>query len=233
MLANEHAVRVREMFARIAGRYDLLNRIMTLGQDRRWRDAAIRRLEISPPGRVLDIGCGTGDIALEVARRQAGITIVALDFTREMIDIARRRQYGERVAWVIGDALHLPFAARQFQGVISGFLMRNVTSVPAALAEQGRVCQAGGRLAVLDTTRPRPNIFTPLVQLHLKVGIPLLGRLIAGDAQAYRYLPDTTRHFLTAESLAEAIRSAGFGGVGYARRMLDTIAIHWARKPLR
>lgn len=233
MLANEHAARVREMFSRIARRYDLLNRLMTLGQDRSWREAAIRRLEIVPPGRVLDVGCGTGDIALEIMERYPGVTTVGVDFTREMIDIARRRRNGERVGWVIGDALHLPFAAQQFQGVISGFLMRNVTSVPAALAEQERVCKAGGRLAVLDTTRPRPNILSPLVQFHLKVGIPLLGRLVAGDAQAYRYLPDSTRHFLTAESLAEAIRSAGFGGVDYARRMLGTIAIHWARKPLK
>ena len=233
MNPSAHAASVREMFARIARHYDLLNRLMTLGQDRRWRSAAIHRLEISPSAPILDVGCGTGDIALEIARRYAEPTIVGLDFTWEMIAIARRRPGGDRVNWIVADALHLPFPRNVFQGVISGFLMRNVPDVPAALVEQRRVCQPAGRLAVLDTTRPRPGLFSPLIQFHLRVGIPLLGRLIAGDAQAYRYLPETTRLFLSAESLAEAIQRAGFDAVGFARRMLGTIAIHWARKPIK
>lgn len=224
---------VREMFARISWRYDLLNRLMTLGQDRRWRSEAIARLEITQTGAILDVGSGTGDIALEISRRYDGVNIVAVDFTPEMLEIGRRRPGSARITWVIADAMHLPFRSDSFQGVISGFLLRNVASVPAALAEQARLCQPGGRLAVLDTTRPRPNTFAPLVQFHFKIGIPLLGFLLTGDAQAYRYLPQTTSRFLSAEDLAKAIENAGFAAVGFARRMLDTIAVHWARKPIK
>lgn len=231
--ASDHISSVRAMFARIARRYDLLNRLITLGQDQRWRREAIRRLEIAPPGPILDVGCGTGDIALEIARNHPGVMIVGVDFTREMANLARRRPAGERVHWVIADALHLPFPRNTYRGVISGFLLRNVTDVGAALAEQWRVCRPDGHLAVLDTTRPRPGPLYPLIHFHFKVGIPILGRLIAGDAQAYTYLPETTRQFLTAESLAEIIRHTGFNAVYYTRRMLGTIAIHWARKPLK
>ncbi len=221
---------VRAMFARIAGRYDLLNGLMTLGQDTSWRREAVRRLAPTPRARVLDLGTGTGDLAFEVRRQAPGARLVAADFTPEMMALGRSRPGGEEVAWVVADALNLPFAQDTFDGVISGFLMRNVIDVDRALAEQYRALRPGGALVCLDTTPPRPGPLHPLLTFHLHRVVPLLGRLVAGDAEAYNYLPDSTEGFLAAEALAERMDRAGFEAVGFVRRMLGTVAIHWGRK---
>ncbi len=218
---------VRRMFGRIARRYDLLNRLMTLGQDLRWRREAVRRLAPAPGSRVLDLGAGTGDLALEVLRQAPRARVVAADFTPEMVALGRRRPGGERVAWVIADALHLPFADGAFDAVVSGFLLRNVVHLERALAEQRRALRPGGRLVALDTTPPRPGPLRPLLDFHLHTVVPLLGRLVAGDAEAYHYLPASTERFETAEGLAERLRRLGFAEVGFVRRMLGTVAIHW------
>jgi demethylmenaquinone methyltransferase/2-methoxy-6-polyprenyl-1,4-benzoquinol methylase len=221
---------VRRMFARIAGRYDLLNRLMTLGQDVRWRREAVRHLHPTNGGRVLDIGAGTGDLAFEALRQFPGISAVAADFTTEMIAVGRRRTHGHDVEWVVANALHLPFADACFSAVVSGFLLRNLGDIEASLSEQKRVLEAGSWLVSLDTTPPPAGILSPLVRFHLHTIIPFLGRVFAGDAEAYRYLPDSTEHFTDAESLADTMQSVGMTGVGFVRRMLKTIAIHWARK---
>jgi len=227
---KEHSQYVRSIFARIASRYDLLNRLMTLGQDRRWRTEAIRRLQVSPSSRILDVGAGTGDIAIAIRHKHTDAFVVACDLTGEMIQVGRQRAGAEQVAWVIADAQHLPFAADAFAGVISGFLLRNVPSLEQALAEQYRVVAPGGKIAALDTTRPTRNVFYPIVQIQLRWIIPLLGKFIAGDSAAYHYLPESTRQFLSAEDLASRIRRAGFTAVGFTRRMFATIAIHWGEK---
>jgi demethylmenaquinone methyltransferase/2-methoxy-6-polyprenyl-1,4-benzoquinol methylase len=145
-----------------------------------------------------------------------------------MLAIARRRRGAERVRWVLDDALHLPFATGAFDAAVSGFLLRNVTDVDAALMEQRRVLRPGaGRLLCLDTTPPRPSPLRPLLEFHLNRVIPALGRWIAGDAEAYNYLPGSTRRFISAEDLAERMRRAGFAHVGFVRRMFGTVAIHW------
>ncbi len=221
---------VRRMFARIAGRYDLLNRLMTLGQDVRWRREAVRHLRPTNRGRVLDIGAGTGDLAFEVLRQFPGVSAVAADFTTEMIDVGRRRTQGHDVEWVVADALRLPFADACFAGVISGFLLRNLGDIGGSLSEQNRVLQSGSWLVSLDTTPPPADMLSPFVRFHLHTIIPFLGRAFAGEAEAYRYLPDSTEHFADAESLADTMESVGMTDVGFVRRMLKTVAIHWARK---
>lgn len=221
---------VRRMFGRIAGRYDLLNRVMTMGQDLRWRREAVRRLSRADGGRVLDVGAGTGDLAFEVQRQFPGVRAVAADFTAEMIAVGRRRTQGGTVDWVVADALHLPFADSSFGGVISGFLLRNLGDVEASISEQQRVLQAGGQLVSLDTTPPPAGMLRPLIRFHLHTVIPTLGRVLAGDAEAYRYLPDSTEHFATAEAIADRMTAVGMTAVGFVRRMFGTVAIHWGRK---
>ena len=221
---------VRGMFARIAGRYDLLNRLMTFGRDRAWRKEAIRKLQVKSGQRILDAGSGTGDIALEIKHIEPTARVVAADLTLEMIKVGRVRPGGKLVDWVVADAQHLPFSTGTFDSVISGYLLRNVPDVGIALAEQYRVSTESARFVSLDTTPPPRNIFLPFIRFHLKVVIPLLGRLIAGDSAAYTYLPETTTRFLSAEALAQKIAEAGFQVEGFVRRMFGSMAIHWALK---
>lgn len=218
---------VRSLFTRIAPRYDLLNRLMTGGQDVRWRREVIHQARLAAGERLLDIGAGTGDLAREALRQQPGARVVAADFTPAMMQ--QGNAHGA-LPWCTADALHLPFADDVFDVVVSGFLLRNVGDIGQALKEQLRVLKPGGRMAVLDTTRPRRNLLTPFVWVHLHVVIPLLGRLIGGSGEAYRYLPDSTERFLSAEELQTCLQNAGFGRVGFARRMLGTVAIHWGEK---
>lgn len=219
---------VREMFSQIAHRYDLMNRLMTGWQDVRWRREVIARARLSSGDTLLDLGTGTGDLAREALRQVPGIRVVAADFTLTMMRVGQER-YG-KLPWVGADALHLPFAEAQFDAVVSGFLMRNVIDVPMALHEQYRVLKPSGRIVILDTTQPRRNLLWPFIWLHLHVVIPTLGGLISGRRDAYTYLPDSTENFLTAESLAEKMRQAGFANVAFCRLMFGTIAIHWGEK---
>jgi demethylmenaquinone methyltransferase/2-methoxy-6-polyprenyl-1,4-benzoquinol methylase len=229
LTGSERARYVQGMFARIAHRYDLMNRLMTGGQDVRWRKEVIRRAALPPGGCLLDLGAGTGDLARQALRQTPSSTAVAADFTLEMM-LAGKIRPATRLEWVAADALHLPFATGRFDALVSGFLLRNVSDLIRALAEQHRVLKPGGRMVALDTTRPQHNALSPLVNFHMHTVIPTLGRLVAGDAEAYTYLPDSTQGFLDAESLAEHMLAAGFREVGFRRLMLGTVAIHWGIK---
>lgn len=222
---------VQEMFARIAGRYDLMNRLMTFGQDVRWRRHVIGQAALPPDGWLLDIATGTGDIAAEAVRQQPGVRAVAADFTVEMMQAGRQAYPARRVLqWVGADTLALPFADDQFDAVTSGFLMRNVIDVPGALREQYRVIRPGGRVVILESSPPKRNLLRPFIQVHLGLVIPTLGRLITGDADAYRYLPATTERFQAPEALAAAMREVGLAEVSYRLFMFGTIAVHVGRK---
>jgi demethylmenaquinone methyltransferase/2-methoxy-6-polyprenyl-1,4-benzoquinol methylase len=221
---------VQGMFGRIAGRYDLMNRLMTAGQDVHWRRLVMDLAQVPAGGRLLDLGTGTGDLALEGLSRDSALVAVGGDFTLEMMRVGRRRAGGSGVRWLGVDALNLPLPDEQFDAVTSGYLMRNVTDVQRALAEQWRVLKPGGRLVCLDTTPPPRNLLRPFINFHLHVVIPLLGRLVAGASEAYTYLPDSTERFLTAEQLAERLAQAGFRDVRFRRLMLGTMAVHWGTK---
>ncbi len=230
LTGDERARYVRAMFGRIARRYDLMNRLMTFGQDLRWRQEVIRRAAIPPGGHLLDLGAGTGDLARQALRQVPSCQVIAADFTLEMMRFGHARRGSVQPVWVGADALHLPFPEASFDAVVSGFLFRNLSDLQQALQEQRRVLKAGGRIVILDTTRPPENLFTPLIKVHLHYNIPTLGRIIVGDGEAYTYLPRSTEGFLSAEQLAERLRQAGFRQVGFQRRMLATIAIHWGVK---
>ncbi len=215
------------MFARVAGRYDLLNRLMTGGQDIRWRKLAIQLAGLASGARLLDVGTGTGDLAREALRQQPKTQVVAADFTLEMIRAGQPRR---RLDWCAADALRLPFPDQCFDAVVSGFLMRNVIDVEQSLREQLRVLKPGGRVVVLDTTRPRRSLLSPLIWIHMHAVIPTLGGMVSGSGEAYRYLPDSTEGFVSAEELAGCMAAAGFRAVRFRILGFGTIALHWAQR---
>ncbi len=225
----ERARSVQAMFQRVAPRYDLMNRLMTGGQDVAWRKLVIKLAQIPPGGRLLDLGAGTGDLTREALRQQPDCDPVAADFTLNMM-LVGKRQPGPALKWSAADALNLPFSDESFDGLVSGFLLRNVVDLPRALREQYRVLKPGRRMVALDTTRPKPSLLSPFIRFHMRRVIPFLGGLLTGQRDAYVYLPSTSEAFLSAEELQEHIREAGFREVGFHRLMFGTVAIHWAVK---
>jgi demethylmenaquinone methyltransferase / 2-methoxy-6-polyprenyl-1,4-benzoquinol methylase len=179
---------------------------------------------------LLDLGAGTGDLAQEALHQYPDCRPTAADFTLGMMRTGRARPGASCIYWSAADAQSLPFPDRTFDALVSGFLLRNVSDIRQSLREQHRVLKPGGRLVVLDTTRPPSGILSPLINIHLHTVIPALGQVISGEPDAYRYLPDSTEAFLAAEQLAERMLSAGFRKVGFRRMMLDTVAIHWGEK---
>ena len=224
---KERADRVQKMFTRIARRYDVMNRLMTAGQDVRWRKEVIAHAKLESGDSLLDLGAGTGDLAREALKQQPASSALAADFTLEMMRAGKKHGH---LDWSAADALNLPFPNERFDAVVSGFLMRNVTDVSRALNEQYRVLKPSGRIVILDTTRPRKNILTPFINIHLNYIIPTLGQLLTGERDAYTYLPDSTKGFLRAEELAEKMQEAGFKDVSFSVKMFGTVAIHWGVK---
>lgn len=226
---------VNQMFARIAHRYDLMNRVMTAGQDRRWRQHLIQQAALPPQGRLLDIATGTGDIAFEALKQQPHLAqVVGADFTLPMMQVGQGRWHslqpsldgGVSLSWSGADTLHLPFPDNCFDAVVSGFLMRNVTDVSQALQEQVRVCKPGGRVLILEIPRPSDNLFGRLFRLYFHNIVPLLGGLISGQPDAYSYLPASADAFLSPAELKRQMEQAGLQQVGYSLLMFNTVALH-------
>jgi demethylmenaquinone methyltransferase/2-methoxy-6-polyprenyl-1,4-benzoquinol methylase len=211
------------MFARIVPRYDLMNRLMTLGRDRAWRRATVLAVAPRAGSRALDLGCGTGDLTAELV--EAGVALAAgLDPVPGMLDAAAAKVPAGR--WVEGDALRLPFVDGSFDCVVSGFVMRNLADLPAALAEQRRVLQSGGRIGILELTPLRLPVVSRLFRLYFHRFVPLVGGIVAGDRSAYSYLPASVDRFPSADELARMMDQAGFKVVRYRRFMLGTVALH-------
>ncbi len=227
LTGQERATYVQNMFTQVAKRYDLMNRLMTGGQDIRWRKMVIKLARIDNSSALLDIGTGTGDLAREAAKQFPRAKVIASDFTHEMMRVGKKIS---ALNFSTADALRLPFNDSSFDSVISGFLMRNVIDLNKAIEEQYRMLKNGGRIVVLDTTRPKKNILSPFIWIHMHFIIPTLGALLTGVGEAYRYLPETTEGFVTAEEMAERMKNAGFKNVNFKRLMFGTIAIHWAEK---
>jgi demethylmenaquinone methyltransferase/2-methoxy-6-polyprenyl-1,4-benzoquinol methylase len=240
LTGNQRAQYVQGMFTRIAPSYDLMNRLMTFGQDAAWRNEVIQHADLPREGgQLLDLGAGTGDLGFEALRQFPGSLSVEADFTFEMLRVGQQRMSSRSpsqptaqtsISWSTADALNLPFPTSTFDAVVSGFLMRNVIDLPLALSEQFRVLKPGGRIVILDTTRPGKNLLTPFVRLHMHFIIPLLGRLISGQHDAYEYLPDSSEAFLSAEAFAGKLSNAGFYKIAFRRLNFGTIAIHWGVK---
>ncbi len=208
------------MFDRIAPVYDVMNRVMTAGLDRRWRAATVRET-VCPGDRVLDACCGTGDLAI-AARRAGAREVVGLDFSEAMLEQARRKE--PAIEWVRGDLLALPFLDANFDVATVGFGVRNVEDLDAALRELRRVLRPGGRLGVLEITTPR-GWLAPFYRLWFDRAIPLLGRALPGGA-AYTYLPASVRRFPSPETLVDALERAGFNRVRFRLYAGGIVALH-------
>ncbi|MBC6938272.1 MAG: methyltransferase domain-containing protein [Chloroflexi bacterium] len=232
LTGEARAAYVRDMFGRIAGRYNLMNRLMTGGQDVRWRRFVVRQARLKPGDRLLDLATGTGDIAFEALRAVPGIQAVGGDFSLPMMCVGQALPLGEQVGWTGADALNLPFPDSTFDAVTSGYLVRNVVDIPRCFAEQLRVLKPGGRIVVLDSSPPKDNLLRPFIEIHLRYIIPALGRIVAGKngADAYRYLPSSTQAFKTPDELAALMRQAGVRNVQYRTFMFGTMAVHWGEK---
>ena len=210
---------VRDMFDRIAPVYDAMNRAMTAGLDRRWRRETARTV-VSPGDRVLDVCCGTGDLA--IAARHAGGVVTGLDFSERML--ARARTKSDEIEWVEGDALALPFADGFFDAVTVGFGVRNIDDLERGVGELRRVLRPGGRLGILEITMPR-GLLRPFYRLWFDGLVPLAGKLLPGGS-AYTYLPASVRRFPEAEDFAELMRAAGFEEVRYRLFAGGIVALH-------
>ncbi|HKU58584.1 MAG TPA: ubiquinone/menaquinone biosynthesis methyltransferase [Gaiellaceae bacterium] len=211
---------VRTMFDRIAPVYDAMNRVMTLGLDLRWRKLTASAV-VQQGDRVLDAACGTGDLAVADVRAGAG-RVTGLDFSEQML--ARAKKKAPSIEWLQGDMLALPFADGTFDAYTVGFGVRNVSDLSLALGEARRVLRPGGRIAILEITRPR-GVLRPFFTLWFDKLVPLLGRVLPGGS-AYTYLPASVRRFPGAEELARQMHDAGFGDVRFRLLGGSIVALH-------
>lgn len=202
------------MFDGIARRYDLLNRLMSFGVDRRWRRRTVRALALPGDGacRVLDVATGTGDLAIDVARTHRGAEVVGVDPSEKMIEMGRpklvARRLDDRVTLRLGDAQALDFPDASFDGVCIAFGIRNVPDRALGLREMARVCRPGGRVAVLELGEPRRGVIAPLARFHIRQVVPRVGAWLSG-AKEYRYLQTSIAAFPPPEEFAALMRASG------------------------
>jgi demethylmenaquinone methyltransferase / 2-methoxy-6-polyprenyl-1,4-benzoquinol methylase len=229
---------VRRMFGHIAERYDWFDHVASLGHDFLWRPRALGQLDrFRPPGRirrVLDVGCGTGDLARQVARRYPGAEVVGADFTRPMLLNAARRNRrateGSRVQLLGATALQLPFPDASFDLVTNAFLARNLTSLAAGLREMRRVLRPGGLLLTLEITEPTSPQFNALFHAYFDRVVPWMGAAVASEGP-YRYLPESLRSLPTRPKFVAAIREAGFGRVAACPQSFGIVTTYLAETP--
>lgn len=217
---------IRDLFSCIAARYDRVNRLLSLGQDDRWRRRALELTEVPRGGVLLDVATGTGDMALLAQTVLPGVRVVGTDLTPAMLSEARRKQGHQTLPWVVSDGLSLAFSDNAFDAVTSGFMMRNVPDIEQAFAEQVRVVRPGGRVVCLEMTWPRRFPMRWLFAAYFFGWAPLLGGLIAGAWAPYQYLPHSVKGFVGPEALAETMAQVGLQEVTWQMMMAGTVALH-------
>jgi demethylmenaquinone methyltransferase/2-methoxy-6-polyprenyl-1,4-benzoquinol methylase len=222
---------VRAMFDRIAGFYDVMNSVMTAGMHHRWRARAADLAALEPGDSALDVACGTGDLAIELARRVGPEgEIIGSDFAEEMLQRARAKTAagvagGADIVWEWGNALELPYASDRFHAATVGFGARNFSDLDRGLAEMARVVRPGGRVVVLEITTPRRPPLSTFYRVWFDRVVPLIGRL-TGEQEAYTYLPSSVRRFPGPEGLAAAMQRAGLSDIRWILTAGGIIALH-------
>ena len=226
---------VKRIFSEIAPRYDLLNHVLSLNIDRRWRRKAIARLEVEKDqaGRYLDLCAGTMDVAVEISRLPGfrGL-VVGADFAEPMLKAGAGKISGSGITPVTADAVQLPIASGQLAGAIVAFGIRNVAGLDEALREALRILVPGGRFVILEFSTPRIRVLRVLYQLYFHHVLPLIGRLISGHRTAYKYLPRSVANFPVEEELARRMETAGFAKVSWRSLSFGVAAIHVAERPM-
>jgi len=225
------------MFDRIARRYDRTNHLMSLGLDRRWRRAAVAALTPVPGGAYLDVGCGTGDVMIEILRCCPSAAVVGVDPASRMLEAAARKfasaGAGEAASLVAASALDMPFDPGRFDGVISAFCIRNVTGRHRALGEMLRVLAPGGRIVLLELTVPDARLLRLGHRLYARLAAKLAGRLIGRDAAAYRHLVDSIEDFPRPDVVAAMMASVGFADLAHTHLAGGAARLFLGRKPAR
>jgi demethylmenaquinone methyltransferase/2-methoxy-6-polyprenyl-1,4-benzoquinol methylase len=230
---------VRTMFDEIAPRYDLLNSVLSARLHHGWRRAAVRQAALAPGNLALDVCTGTGDLALEIARRVgASGAVVGADFSLPMLRLGAQksaqrttRSGAHSVRWALADTQALPFPANTFDAVTVGFGIRNVADIRQGIAEMARVVRPGGRVVILEFSQPRNALFAALYAWYSFRLLPLLGGMISGRRSAYEYLPSSVAAFHSREALADMLHAAGLDDVHYTDLTFGTVVIHRGTKP--
>lgn len=222
---------VGRLFATIAGRYDLITRLLSFGRDQHWKARLIETVGLQQGAQVLDLACGTGDLAFRAAAD--GARVVGLDLTAPMIDLARRKSGARRIGWLVGDMGALPVATEAFDVVTTGYGLRNVPDLPQALAEIHRVLRPGGQLASLDFDRPESRPLRAVYLAYLTLVGSALGWVLHREPDTYRYIPASIRRYPGARGVVGMLEAAGFRDVAHIRLLGGLMAIHVARKPQR
>jgi demethylmenaquinone methyltransferase/2-methoxy-6-polyprenyl-1,4-benzoquinol methylase len=230
---EQRAPKVREMFSRLAGRYDVVNDVMSFGMHRRWkRQAVALALAGRRKAAVLDLCCGTGDMAFYAEELDPGLQIVGVDFTLPMLAVARRRGLasGSRARLAQGDALRLPFRDGTFDAITVGYGLRNIADPAAAVAEMSRVLAPGGRVVVLDFGKPDNAVAAALYGGFLRTMMPAVGWLFHGDPETYLYIPASLEKFAAQRGVERMMRETGLVRVGYENRLLGTMGLNYGEK---
>jgi demethylmenaquinone methyltransferase/2-methoxy-6-polyprenyl-1,4-benzoquinol methylase len=232
---QEHADRVRDMFAAIAGRYDLLNHLLSGHVDKRWRRLVAQKLRDkigSTEARILDVACGTGDLSL-ILSETTGALVVGTDFCRPMLEVAARKTANQKpdIALIEGDALRLPFRDCSFEAVTIAFGLRNLADVERGLAELLRILKPGGHIAVLEFSKPVIPGFSWLFNLYFTRVLPFFGGLISGSKSAYQYLPDSVTRFPDQKELGSLMQKVGLESVNYENLTGGIAALHLGTRP--
>ena len=227
---------VAGLFAQIAGRYDLMNDLMTGGLHRRWKRETARLTAQGLKGKALDVATGTGDLALALSRRPGIDHAVGVDLLPEMIALGRAKARAKgragRTTLLLADALRLPFPDGSFACATAGFSLRNMPDLERALSEMMRVVKPGGRITTLELTPMPHGPKSRLFRWYFHRLVPFMGRVVAGNRSAYTYLPQSVDRFLEANRLAELFRELGLTDVGYRRLGFGTVTLHWGNRPL-